>query len=112
MQAIKILTEGDEKIKVSDLENQLNLSRRTLLRKFKKQLGYTIEENITVIKFRKALLRFQEQSATLKPTNIAHQSGYYDQADFNHKIKNRSGFTPGELFEQMDIVDDTLFWKK
>lgn len=111
LQAIKVLTNPGELIKVEDLYQQLNVSRRTLLRKFKKHLGYSIEEYISVIKFRRALLNFQKSEGVDSLTNIALNSNYYDQADFNHQLKSRSDLTPRELFSQLNIVDDVLFWK-
>lgn len=109
--AIDTLTNSIEAIKVEDLARQLEMSRRTLLRKFKKHLGYSIEEYISVIKFRKALLNFQTKKETKGLSGIALDSQYYDQPDFNHQIKSRSELTPKQLFEQLEIVDDVLFWK-
>lgn len=111
LEAIRLLTNDEHVMKVQDLANKLDISRRTLLRKFKKHLGYSIEEYISVIKFRKALLNFQKSQESNDLTQIAYDSNYYDQADFNHQMKSRSGLTPKELFRQLDIVDDTLFWK-
>ncbi len=111
LQAIKILTSTQDIIKVDDLAVTLNLSRRTLLRKFKKHLGYSIEQYISVIKFRRALLSFQSSKTYNKLSDIALDSNYYDQADFNRQLKSRSGLTPKELFKQLNIVDDILFWK-
>lgn len=109
--AIDTLTNSTKAIKVEDLARQLEMSRRTLLRKFKKHLGYSIEEYISVIKFRKALLNFQTKKETKGLSGIALDSQYYDQSDFNHQIKSRSELTPKQLFEQLEIVDDVLFWK-
>ncbi|MEM9051061.1 MAG: helix-turn-helix domain-containing protein [Bacteroidota bacterium] len=109
--AVEILTTADPLPKVDELAENLNLSRRTLLRKLKKHLGYSVEEYISVIKFRKALLNFQKANPDISFTDLALDSQYYDQADFNHQLKSRSGLTPRELFAQLDIQDDTLFWK-
>ncbi|MFT5617218.1 MAG: AraC-like DNA-binding protein [Arenicella sp.] len=97
--------------KVADLAAKLDVSRRTLLRKFKKHLGYSIEEYLSVIKFRKALFNFQNSDTDSKLSDIALDSNYYDQADFNHQVKYRSGMPPKELFKQLEIMDNTLFWK-
>ncbi len=111
MKSIDLLINAEEVIKVGEVAERLALSRRTLLRKFRKHLGYSPEEYIQVIKFRKALLNFQRSRGMTKLTDIALDSNYYDQADFNHQIKFRSDLTPKELFRQLEIVDDTLFWK-
>lgn len=112
LQAINYLvkTENDL-LKVNDLSNKLGVNRRTLLRKFKKHLGYSIEEYISVIKFRRALDNFKAQKENLTLSRIAHSSSYYDQSDFTNNLKSRSGLTPKELFSQLEIIDKTLFWK-
>ncbi len=111
LKAIDLLQHNTEPIKVSALAHQLNMNRRTLLRRFKKHLGYSLEEYTAVIRFRKALLNFQKQKDTKHLSKIALDSQYYDQADFNHHIKYRSDLTPKQLFEKLEIVDDILFWK-
>lgn len=111
MKAVDQLVTSNAPIKVSDLAAQLQISRRTLLRQFKKHLGYSIKEYMSVIKFRKALLKYQSSKGQEKLSNIAFDSLYYDQPDFNHQIKSRSDLTPKELFQQLAIMDDTLFWK-
>ncbi|MEO1653074.1 MAG: helix-turn-helix domain-containing protein, partial [Bacteroidota bacterium] len=109
--AVDILQNRGEPIKVGELAEELGLSRRTLLRKFKRHTGYSIEEYISTIKFRKALLNYQKNQDSPPLTQIALESHYYDQADFNRSIKHRSELTPSELFRQLNIVDNTLFWK-
>ena len=111
IEAISRLTTLEPILKVESLAKALDVSRRTLLRKFRKHLGYSIEQYISVIKFRKALLQFQAANGTERLTDIALESDYYDQAEFNRQMKSRSGLTPKELFSQLNIVDDVLFWK-
>ena len=111
LDAIEIINDEDELLKVHDLAVALNVNRRTLLRKFRKHLGYSPEEYLSVVKFRKALYKFQETQSSLSLTDIAYDSHYYDQSDFNHNLKRRTGLTPKELFAQLNIVDNTLFWK-
>lgn len=111
LKAIDLLFKTDKPIKVQALAKSLDLSRRTLLRKFKTHLGYSVEEYKKVIKFRKALLHFQQNRKIEKLSHIALDSYYYDQPDFNRHIKTQSELTPGALFQQLEIVDNTLFWK-
>ncbi|MEN0006562.1 MAG: DUF6597 domain-containing transcriptional factor, partial [Bacteroidota bacterium] len=42
--AVELLTTSDEELKVQVLAAKLGVSRRTLLRRFKKYLGYSVEE--------------------------------------------------------------------
>jgi len=109
IKAVKKLIQQKTPLKVAELANSLGIHRRTLLRLFQKHLTYSIEEYQAVIKFRRALIQFQQQGKS-NLTNIAYGSGYYDQSDFNHQFKSRSGLTPSELFSQLNIIDNTLFW--
>lgn len=112
LQAIDCLIRTNSELpKVNELCDELNINRRTLLRKFKKHLGYSLEEYLSVIKFRRALANFKAQKENPKLSGIAHDSSYYDQSDFTNNLKYRSGLTPKELFSQLEIIDDTLFWK-
>lgn len=111
LSAVEQLLQAENLPKVDELAQGLQISRRSLLRKFKKHLGYSVEEYIAVIRFRRALANFQRQQDKPFLTDIAYDSDYYDQADFNHHLKSRSGLTPKQLFAQLQIVDDTLFWK-
>ena len=63
-----------------------------------------------MIKFRKALIHYQDNRENPNLADIAYQSTYYDQPDFNRQMKLRSGLTPREVFTQLQIVDDVLFW--
>ncbi|OJJ21730.1 hypothetical protein BKI52_14610 [marine bacterium AO1-C] len=106
--AEKIIT-SEQPIKVNELAESLGVSRRTLLRLFQKHLIYSVEEYQAIVKFRRALIELQQQGKA-HLTSVAYNSAYYDQADFNHQFKHRSGLTPSELFDQLNIVDNTLFW--
>lgn len=110
--AVEQIVSMEESIKVQEIADNLGMSRRTLLRMFRKHLAYSPEEYISVVKFRKALLNFQKNQETPTLTDIAYDSSYYDQADFNHQLKSRSGLTPKTLFNTLEIVDDVLFWNR
>ncbi|MBX2816851.1 MAG: helix-turn-helix domain-containing protein [Saprospiraceae bacterium] len=111
LDAIRLMTTAEEPLKVHELSSRFNVSRRTLLRKFRKHLGYSVEEYAATIKFRRALLHFQKMNPSINLTEMALESQYYDQADFNHQVKSRSGLTPTALFRELQIIDNTLFWK-
>ncbi|MEM9936784.1 MAG: helix-turn-helix domain-containing protein [Bacteroidota bacterium] len=104
------LIESPTKARVQEIAEELGISRRTLLRLFQKHLFYTPEEYMSVIKFRRALLYYQEQKDAPNLTQIALDSGYYDQPAFSKQLKHRSGLSPKELFGQLEIMDDVLFW--
>ncbi|MEM6803530.1 MAG: helix-turn-helix domain-containing protein [Bacteroidota bacterium] len=112
LEAFHHIMAAEELPKIQEIAEKLQLSRRTLLRMFQKHLAYSPEEYLSVIRFRKALLNYQKQTDTPRLTEIAYESQYYDQADFNKKVKFRSGLSPKQLFSHLEIVDDVLFWNR
>jgi len=107
--AAQQLITSETPAKVNELAQSVGVSRRTLLRLFQKHLIYSVEEYQAIVKFRRALIQLQQQGKS-HLTSVAYNSAYYDQADFNHQFKHRSGLTPSELYDQLNIVDNTLFW--
>jgi len=112
MDAFQLIMGSEELPRIQEIAEKLSISRRTLLRIFQKHLAYSPEEYLSVIKFRKALLNYQKRSDFPKLTEIAYESQYYDQADFNRQLKYRSGLSPQKLFSHLEIVDDVLFWNR
>jgi len=111
LSAVNILVNADPIPKVDELARQVHMSRRTLLRKFRLHLGYSIEEYISTIKFRRALANFLGSQKEVNLTKLALDSQYYDQADFSRQIKERSGLPPKRFFNELDVQENTLFWK-
>jgi len=97
--------------RVDELATSQGISRRTLLRLFKKHLGYSVEEYLAIVRFRRALLYFHRVRRRARLSEIAYASAYYDQADFTRQLKIRSGLTPRQLFDQLEFMDEVLFWK-
>ena len=110
--AVDIILNKNELIKVSDLADELNISRKTLLRLFQKHLSYSVEEYISVVKFRKALINYQNKNHPSRLTDIAYESGYYDQSDFIRHFKSRAGVNPKRLFAELQTVEKGLYWKR
>ena len=109
--AVNQILESDESVKVSQLSDLLGLSRKTLLRLFQKHLGYTVESYISVVKFRKALIAYQQKKTKPLLTEIAYEGNYYDQAHFIHDFKAKTGLNPKQLYSQLQTLEEGLFWK-
>lgn len=109
-QAVDIILKSEETVRVTDLATALKISRKTLLRLFRKHLGYSVEEYLSVVRFRKALNLWEAQQDQFRLTDLAYESGYYDQPDFNHQFKLKTGMNPRQLFAVLESLDDGLFW--
>lgn len=84
------------KIKISDLTKKINLSERSLQRRFIKQVGVTPKTFCKIIQFQNSLKQISEVENEYL-TNIAYNNGYSDQSHFIKSFKNFTGYTPSEF---------------
>lgn len=110
-QAVQLILEQEVPLKVQDLANKLHISRKTLLRLFRKHLAYSVEEYISVVRFRKTMINYQSKDGKRNLSQIALEGNYYDQSDFYKHYKLKCGQTPSQLFKELKTIDDGLFWK-
>ncbi|WP_179218180.1 helix-turn-helix domain-containing protein [Dokdonia pacifica] len=98
-------------IKMNDLENQIGLSRRTILRQFKKYLHCSFEEYKNTLRFRLAIENWSSQNQNT--SNIIGDIAYYDQSDFINHFKALSGESPKKLLNRITNNPESLkyFWK-
>jgi len=109
IEAVSLILNSVSKCTVNSIAISLNISRRSLLRLFRKHLDYSVEEYMLVVKFRKMLIHHQRDKCS-KFTSTALQANYYDQSDFNRHVKEFTGCTPKELFVKMKTLEEGLFW--
>lgn len=85
------LYNAPEKLNLSHLYKDLNVTSRHVERRFKNIVGIAPRHLSKVLRFQKAvkILR-QQQFKSL--TEVAYELDYYDQAHFNRHIKELSGF--------------------
>lgn len=110
-QAVQVILEQEDLIRVKDLAQKLQISRKTLLRLFRKHLAYSVEEYISVVKFRKTLINYQSKARKPNLSQIAQEGNYYDQSDFYKQYKLKCGQTPSQLFRELETIEEGLFWK-
>lgn len=83
-------------LSVEELSRKFNISQRQLGRRFNQTVGLSPKEFSRVTRFIHSLT-YLRKYPSLSLTEIAYESGYYDQAHFIHDYKDYSGHTPGEL---------------
>ena len=88
---------------VEDLSRKVNISQRQLGRRFNQTVGLSPKEFSRVTRFIHSLKHLKKYPS-LSLTEIAYESGYYDQAHFIHDYKNYAGVTPGELVADTSIL--------
>lgn len=83
-------------ITVNELSAKIGLSQRQLSRRFQQNIGLSPKEYLRVFRFINSLQHLKKYP-DVSLTEIACQSGYYDQAHFIHDFKAYTGHSPGEV---------------
>lgn len=104
--AISILSELDENLTVHELANRVGIHRKTLLRMFRKHLNCTVKDFVSIVKFRRALISYQNSVEKPKLTELAYEYNYYDQSEFIHHFKKTTGFNPKKFLTNLENIGD------
>ncbi len=90
----------NESLSVNDLAKHLNVSRFTLIRRFKKINNSTPNFYIQKIRLEKAKELIKNKVANV--TEIAFKVGFSSTTYFSYSFKKEFGFTPKEYFNQSE----------
>lgn len=91
------------KLSVSHFANETGLSQRQLSRRFQQCIGLSPKEYLSVTRFIRSLQHLKKYP-NHSLTEIAYESGYYDQAHFIREYKIYTGHTPGEVVQLEHIL--------
>ncbi len=105
----KILNDADS-YSIAQIATELKISRKTLLRLFKKHLAISPSEYKSIAKLRKAINFYKKNANQPKLSTLAYESLYYDQSDLNHHFKEKTGLTPKDLFNKIQTIEHGLYW--
>lgn len=109
--AIDLIFNAPKMPKIQELADSLFISRKTLLRLFKMHLCFSVEEFKSVVKFRKALLFYEEAINKPELSHVAYDNEYYDQSDFINHFKSITGLNPSKFFASIrNISDNGTYW--
>jgi AraC-like DNA-binding protein len=110
-QAMHLLFEDGAKYSVDLLAEKLKVSRKTLLRMFKKHQNSSVIDYLKMIQFRKSIEIFQNAKDKTTLSELAYDTAYYDQSDFINHFKKLTGFNPKSFFKQLTVLGDKgTFW--
>lgn len=80
---------------IKEICERAGVTNKHLVEQFKKRVGLSPKLLARVRRFQRALGQARVLSS-VDWTEVAHASGYYDQAHFNHEFKRFTGSTPSE----------------
>lgn len=109
--AIKEIVLSNGTIKVDELEKLTSVSRKTLLRLFKKHTLSSIEDYKKMVMFRNSLNYALQNKELTNLTDVALFNMYYDQSHFIKHFKSVTNETPKTLLPKiLQIGNEDLYW--
>ena len=81
------------------LSSHIGYSQKHFIDLFKRQVGVSPKQYLKIMRFQKAVLEI-EASKPIHWSDLAAESGFYDQAHFINDFKSFSGFTPNEYMKR------------
>jgi AraC-like DNA-binding protein len=78
---------------IASLTEQIGLSAKRFIQIFRDETGFTPKVFCRIRRFQQALERIEGRQS-VEWTNVALDSGYFDQAHFNHDFRAFSGINP------------------
>lgn len=101
---VEVILQSRGQLKVLELANKTNISRRQMERKFISVIGMSPKQLSRVIRLQ-AAFRMLEQNKFTNLTSLAYENGYYDQAHFIKDFKEFTGMNPKLFFgENMKLA--------
>jgi AraC-like DNA-binding protein len=82
-----------------ELSSHIGYSQKHFIDLFKKRVGVTPKQYLRIMRFQKAILEI-ERGGSAQWSDVAIESGYYDQAHFINDFRHFSGFTPNEYMRR------------
>jgi AraC-like DNA-binding protein len=80
--------------RMADIAREMGVSQRWLIEKFKQDVGVAPKQLCRLLRFERAVEALHAGGE--RWVDVAVESGFYDQAHFNHEFREFAGITPGE----------------
>lgn len=98
--AFDLLLASGGNCRLTDLAKSLDVSTRSLERRFVTHIGATPKKAARIIRLRSAMMMRKEIPSWAE---VAHAVGYYDQSHMIHDFVDLYGKTPDEVYPQVAI---------
>lgn len=104
--ACKDITTSKGNCSIQELARNLDLSMRSLERRFVNQIGATPKKFARVVRLRNAVLQRKYHASW---ADVAYEVGYYDQSHMINEFQELYGITPDSLYPQISISQTIKF---
>ena len=103
--ALRQLEMSGGAVQIGDLATEIGWSRKKLIHSFRRETGLAPKGIGRIYRLNRMLSLLQGR-ARVSLAELAHESGYYDQAHFNRDFRDFAGLTPGDYLAE--IAPDAL----
>ena len=103
--SLSLIHRSKGKIKVSQIAKKVFVSTKQLTRDFKKYIGLNPKDFIQIIRFQYIIYQKQIKK-NISLSDLAYQSGFFDQAHFINNFKQFAGLTPSSFFNSNGYISD------
>lgn len=93
LSAINVVNTPDENLSVLKLADSVCLEKKQLERTFNDYIGISPKKFMRIVRFQRALYILQNNPG-ISFTQLAYESGYYDQSHMTNEFKLFSGYSP------------------
>ncbi|OQP41849.1 hypothetical protein A4H97_34200 [Niastella yeongjuensis] len=105
--AISAIMQGKGAVSFAELQQQLQLSERTLERRFKQSIGVSAKLFARICRFQESLSQLRKNNYQ-KLSDIAYENGYSDQSHFIRTFKEFTGVSPFDYKKQLSEVAENF----
>jgi AraC-like DNA-binding protein len=103
--AVKLIAQHQGDLEVSAMAAQLGVSRQTVKHKFDQNVGVSPKLFGKLRRFQSVLRRLTDDTK-VNWTQLAKESGYYDQAHLTREFNHFTGFSPQKFVKNLEKGDD------
>ena len=86
-------------LRLHQLSEEIGYSQKHFIDLFRRKVGVSPKQYLKIMRFQKAISAI-ENNVSIQWSQIALESGFYDQAHLIHDFKLFSGFTPNEYIKR------------
>jgi AraC-like DNA-binding protein len=105
--AVTEISRGKGEVSFDALLKQLQLSERTLERRFKQSIGVSAKLFSRICRFQESLNQLRKNNYQ-KLSDIAYENGYSDQSHFIRTFKEFTGVSPFDYKKQLNEVAENF----
>ncbi len=105
---IEYIRKNKGNVGINDLSSLSCLSRKQFERIFLEYIGISPKQYLKIIRLQSSI-DLKSRKPAISLTNLAFESGYYDQSHFINDYRVMTGITPKQFFDNCEIIKSDFF---